>query len=655
MGVLVLCGCAAEKSFQNGKQLLFLGQVEEGLKAIEAAMAEDPQRAEFRSYYLLQRERAISQIVQEGDAARMQGRADAAQAAYKRALLISPAHPRALAGLEIITADLRRTQTLLEAKDLYKKGDQEGATSRLRGILGEDPKQRDAWDLLRMIDEKAYRDGQQSQIKSRIKNPVSLDFREAPLKLVLDTLGRAGGINFVLDRDIKQDVKTTISLKNVRVEDGLRLVMTSNQLEYKILNDNSILVYPNNPQKQRDYRELVVKTFFIANADAKQVLNMLRAVLKTKDAYVDERLNLLVMRDIPEVIRVAEKLIATQDLPEPEVILELEVLEVSQSRLMDLGIQYPTRISAGIAVATSSSGNTASAPGVFTLNDFKNRSPDMVQLTVSNPALALSLSRTDGDTNLLANPRIRVKNKEKAKILIGERLPVITTTSTANVGVSESVSYLDVGMKLEVEPSIFLDDEVAIKVGLEVSSLLEVVQRASGLQTYRVGTRNASTTLRLRDGEPQVLAGLIQNSDRDSANKVPGLGDLPILGRLFASNHTDHQKTEVVLMITPRIVRNLKRPEMMDAEIASGTESSVGGSGLYLPNPADDATRRSSQFEPTISPVQSNSTPTPPLLTPTFAPASQSVNTPLVVPPPRPRSSAEDLFSPPPPPVAPAR
>jgi len=159
-----------------------------------------------------------------------------------------------------------------------------------------------------------------------------------------------------------------------------------------------------------------------------------------------------------------------------------------------------------------------------------------VRLTFTDPLFIFSLHQQDGRTNVLANPRIRVKNKEKARIHIGDRVPVITTTAAATGGfVSESVTYLDVGLKLEVEPQIFLEDEVGIKVGLEVSTINGTIISTSGTRTYQIGTRNATTNLRLRDGETQVLAGLIQDSDQRTAERVPGLGDLPIAGRLFSS------------------------------------------------------------------------------------------------------------------------
>jgi general secretion pathway protein D len=189
---------------------------------------------------------------------------------------------------------------------------------------------------------------------------------------------------------------------------------------------------------------------------------------------------------------------------------------------------------------------------------------------------------------VLANPRIRVKNKEKARIHIGDRVPVITTTAAATGGfVSESVSYLDVGLKLEVEPLIYLDDEVGIKVGLEVSNIAREIRTVgSNTLTYQIGTRNANTVLRLRDGETQILAGLISDEDRRSADRVPGLGDIPVLGRLFSHTRDNAIKTEIVLLITPRLVRTLARPDVRQAEFAAGTESSTGSPAGMAPLPS---------------------------------------------------------------------
>jgi general secretion pathway protein D len=282
-----------------------------------------------------------------------------------------------------------------------------------------------------------------------------------------------------------------------------------------------------------------------------------------------------VIKDTPAAIRLAERLIAAQDLAEPEVMLEVEVLEVARNRLLELGIRYPQSLAVSLVGA-------AGTPGSVTLREWQNRSSDLVRLTFTDPLFLFSLHQQDGRTNVLANPRIRVKNKEKARIHIGDRVPVITTTAAATGGfVSESVTYLDVGLKLEVEPQIFLEDEVGIKVGLEVSNIVREVRSTTstsggGSLTYQIGTRNATTNLRLRDGETQVLAGLISDEDRRTADRVPGLGDLPIAGRLFSSTRDTTTRSEIVLLITPRLQRTLARPDAGSVEFAAGTEAQTG-------------------------------------------------------------------------------
>ena len=266
----------------------------------------------------------------------------------------------------------------------------------------------------------------------------------------------------------------------------------------------------------------------------------------------------------------AEKLIANQDKGEPEVMLEVEVLEVTRRRLLELGLRFPQSLAVGLVGA-------AGTAGTVTLREWHDHKSDLVRLTFTDPLFLFSLHQQDGRTNVLANPRIRVKNKEKARIHIGDRVPVITTTAAATGGfVSESVTYLDVGLKLEVEPQIFLEDEVGIKVGLEVSNIGSTITSTSGTRTYQIGTRNATTNLRLRDGETQVLAGLISDEDRRTADRVPGLGDLPVAGRLFSSTSDDATRSEIVLLITPRLQRTLARPDAGSVEFAAGTEAQTG-------------------------------------------------------------------------------
>ena len=545
------------------------GRVEEGLGKLRDAVKAQPDDARFRFDLRHQQEQANQRLLTAAASERAAGHASEAEALYRRVLTIDENNDRAQAGLAALIQDRRHGDAIRDARALLKKGDAEAVQTQLRSILVEQPKNAEARALLRDIDEQRAKDVQTvPTLKSKYAKPITLEFRDANLKQAFDALSRTSGINFILDKDVKSEARTTIFVRQVSVEDTIDLMLVQNQLEKKILSENTVLVYPNSPQKTREYQDLVIKSFYLENADAKQTLSMVKTMLKTRDLFIDEKLNLLVMRDTPEAVRLAEKLIAMQDLAEPEVLLELEVLEVTRSRLLDLGIQWPDVFTL-TAIPLTNQG---------TINDFKGLNGN--RITVGPPPSAtLNFKKRDGDTEILASPRIRVRNREKAKVLIGDRVPVISViaspTTGGNAFFSDTIQYLDVGLKLDVEPNIYLDDEVAIKISLEVSTLGEQVVTKNGSTAFRIGTRMASTVLRLKDNETQVLMGLIRDDERKTADKVPGLGDLPLLGRLFSSHRSEGAKTEIILSITPRVVRNLKRANASATQFWSGTEANL--------------------------------------------------------------------------------
>ena len=249
-------------------------------------------------------------------------------------------------------------------------------------------------------------------------------------------ISRTSGLNFLFDKDVRTDQKTSIFLKNSSIEAAVSLTLLTNQLEQRVLDANTILVYPNTQAKQKDYQPLTIKTFYLVNAEAKVVANTLKTLLKSRDVVVDDKLNMLILRDSPDAIRMAEKLVALHDVAEPEVMLEVEILEVKRTRLLDLGIRWPDQLSL--------SPLTANAGGVLTLADLRAINDNRLGATLG--ATSLNAKNVDTDANILANPRIRARNREKAKILIGERVPNITTTSTSTGFVAESVTYVDVGV-----------------------------------------------------------------------------------------------------------------------------------------------------------------------------------------------------------------
>jgi general secretion pathway protein D len=577
LAALLIGGCAGQEAFREGRALVESGNIEQGLAKVEEASRAEPANQEYRTYYYRQREIAVQRLLALAERARSVAAYDEAEAGFRRVLRLDAGNARAKAGLEAVRLDRQHGEALVQAEELARKGDDRRALAKAREIVARNPGHREALELVRRIEAKeAKAESVEPPLAAAMRKRVTLEFREAGIRAVFDLLSRNTGLNFIFDREVRPDLRTTIAVENSTVEDVIRFLLVTNQLERKVLNESTLLIYPNTPAKNREYKDLVVRSFYLANADAKQTANMIRALVKTRDLFIDEKLNLLVIRDTPEAVRIAERLVAAQDLGEPEVMLEVEVLEVGSNVLQQIGIQWPGQISYSVI-------GGAGVPGTVTLPEWLGRDSRLIQMTLSDPLFVLSLMKQDGRTNVLANPRIRVKNRDKARIHIGDKVPVITSTTTATGFVSESVSYLDIGLKLEVEPSVYLEGEVGIKVGLEVSNIVREIRSATGTVTYQVGTRNAATTLRLKDGETQVLAGLISDEDRRTASKVPGLGDLPLIGRLFSHNSDTINKTEIVLLITPHVIRNLARPDSRLEKFHSGTEAEVGGAPLALP------------------------------------------------------------------------
>lgn len=566
----MLAGCAADALYRESQSMIAQGDNEAGMVKLQEALQLEPNNAQFRSAWIQTRDRTLGTYQKRAEQAQAQGEFAEAEGWYRRMLVLDGENMRARNGLTQIQRDRRLADWQKEADGAWARGDAAGAQRALRSILTEAPANARALDLKRAIDEKTARPPVENLQSAALKKPITIEFKDTTLKQVFEVLSRSSGLNFIFDKDVRTDQKTTVFLRNTTIESAVNMVLLTNQLEQRVLDANSILIYPNNAAKAREYQPLMVKTFFLANADVKLTANTIKTIIKTRDIVVDEKQNMIIMRDTPEAVRMAEKLVAMHDMPEPEVMLEVEVLEVNRTRLLNLGIQWPDQLVLSPLPATSG--------GTLTLADLKSLSSSTIGL--NNINTTINAKKVDGDANILANPRIRSRNKEKAKIMVGDRVPNITTTSTSTGFVSESVQYIDVGLKLEVEPTIYPDNEIAIKISMEVSTIANQVSTKSGTVAYQIGTRNATTVLRLKDGENQVLAGLISDEDRRTANKVPGLGEIPVLGRLFGSRLDNTSKTEIVLSITPRLIRNLQRPDLASSEFEAGTEASLRSRGV---------------------------------------------------------------------------
>lgn len=569
---VLVSGCGGARLHKQGLNLLEDGRYEEGVLKLEAAVEKDPENLDFKLDLTKKRHEIARRLLIAAESKRAGGNLDEAEGIYRRVLAVDKTNEQAKNGLDMVERDWRNRGLVAQATELFKKGEFDAALEKLQPVMSTNPAQPEMLVLKHAVEEQIARaTSNETSLNAIYRKPLTFEFKDANVRMVFDMLSRTTGINFILDPEVRQDLKTTLFMKQSTLEDVVDYVLATNQLEKKVLNQNSVLIFPDNPAKTKSYQDLVVKTFYLANADVKQTMNMVKTLLKTRDIYVDEKLNMMIMRDTPETIHLAEKLIAVQDIAEPEVMLEVEILEVKRSKLIDLGINYPNQVTLSALAGTG---------GSLTLNKLKHINDNNIGASMANTTI--NLKQVDGLVNILANPRIRARNREKAKVMIGDRVPVITTTSVATGFVSENISYVDVGLKLDVEPNVHLHGDVSIKIGLEVSSIVQQVKTSTGSLAYQIGNRSASTLLQLRDGETQVLAGLISNEERGTANKIPGLGDLPVLGRLFGEHIDDDQKTEIVLSITPHIVRNLKRMDAPAEEFWSGTEANLSTRPLTL-------------------------------------------------------------------------
>jgi general secretion pathway protein D len=589
----VLLTSCASSSLENIQSLLNSGQDEAAMGSLTEEMQKHPDDKDIRFSYFQTRDKFIARTLTAAERARSMGGFEEAEKQARLALKFDLENQRALALLRNVDADKKRSEKLVQAQKLLDAMRMADAESVVRAVIAESPNDHEARALLRKIDEQTAVNqpiNEDKTLKGANSTPITLEFRDTPLRNVFEAISRTAGINFVFDKDVKPDTRVTVFVRNTNIDEVMRLILTTNQLDRKILNENSVIIYPATPAKQKDYQDLATRTFYLTNTDAKQAQAMIKAVVKTRDTFIDEGLNILVIKDTPDAIRMAEKLITQFDLPAPEVMLDVEVLEIERSKALALGIQYPDQVGYGILQPTTTSTTTTTTGTTTSTNlggalqsGYVNlkQSSAMVPY-ISNPGFELNLKDQLGVSNTLANPHIRVRNKEKAKIHIGDKVPVFTTTSTANVGVSASVNYLDVGLMLDVEPTVRLDDNVEIKVGLEVSSISKEITGPQSSLAYQIGTRTANTVLRLQDGETQVLAGLISDAERNSVISIPGLGSIPALGRLFSSHSNTNSKTEIVLLITPHVIRNITPAATSRAALPAGTDTAAGVPPLII-------------------------------------------------------------------------
>jgi len=388
-----------------------------------------------------------------------------------------------------------------------------------------------------------------------VKLPAALTFRDASTRDIYTALARFANMNIVFDPQFR-DQPITIDLRNATLETALATLSMASKNFYRVTGQRTITVIPDTPAKQREYEEEIVQTFYLSNADLKETMDLLRIVIDNRRLAPITATNALSIKDTPERVAAAGKLIAAIDKARPEVVIDVELLEVDRMRLQEYGLQLASPGSPGIDGAADINRNN------LTLRNLRNITESDIYLT-NLPGLFYRLLKSDNHTRTLANPQLRTSEGLPAQARFGERVPVPVTTFSpiATGGVAQqpitSFNYENIGVNIDITPRTHHDDEVTLTLRIEVSSISGT--GFGGLPTF--GNRTINTVIRLRDGETNLLAGLIRDDERQVLQGIPGLSDLPLVGRLFAHTRTETQETDIVLTLTPRIIRVLDLDE----------------------------------------------------------------------------------------------
>jgi len=392
-------------------------------------------------------------------------------------------------------------------------------------------------------------------LPSGLKLPASLLFRSASSRDVFTALARFAGVSLVFDPAFRDDT-ISLDLRDVTFESALRSLTATTRTFYRVTAPRTLTIVPDTPAKRREYEEEVVQTFYLSNADLRETMDMLRVVIDSRRVAPITATNAITIKDTPERIAAAAKVIAAVDKARPEVIIEVELLEVDRSRLQEFGLQLASPGSSGISgVADVNQSN-------LTLRNLVNLSQADVFMA-SLPALYYRLLKNDANTRQLANPQLRTSEGIAAQARFGEEVPVPVTqfapiaTGGLNQQPITSFNYRTIGVNIDITPRTHHDDDVTLAVRVEVSSISG--SGFGGLPTF--GTRLINTVIRLKDGETNMLAGLIRDDERQTVEGIPGLSDLPAVGRLFAHTQKTIDQTDIVLTLTPHIIRVLDLTE----------------------------------------------------------------------------------------------
>lgn len=690
---LILVSCASH--LEKGEKFAKDARWDEAVGEYRLAYLEDPNSTEAQVRYIQGRIAASAVHYGWGMDYKEKGNIPQALQEFRRALYFYPDHVAAKGQMEEIQNQALSKIYTDMAKEKRQQGNLEEAVRLLKEAVELDDKNQAAAkeyktarrDLEQQKEEAQKKASKGAEALFSSTKPITLRFKDTDIKEVFEIIAKIADVNVIFDGDI-QPKRITAYFKDITVREAINLLLQSNKLAVKKINPITVLVYPDNPQKQQQYMELITHTFYLNNSEAKTQQNLLRTLLNTKQLHVNEQLNAIVMRDTPEKVELARKLIEANDLRIPEVEVDMEILEVNWSKVERIGTSLTNSFTMTVAgtyspnlAATVISGTSQTLSMLFkdwsSTKFLKTEGIQFSNLPTSSVSLTLDLLKSESDTKILANPKLRIMDGKKGKIHIGERRPVQTGQVFDQSNASQSritYEYRDVGLKFTVTPHITLGGEIGLDLNFEKSDPgIDYPFNSGGVAqnapTFKTATLD--TYIKLRDGETKLLGGLIRENTSTQKQIIPFLGDIPLLGRLFqtgpSSSTTNPYIEQITLLIsiTPRIVRKIEVPAEDVVHFWSGTQDTYSTeappqappppaplapalekeareqlkSALEPPPPATEKGKPKAAESPAPAPV----TPAPPPApAPTPAPAPLA---PAPAPPPAPAAAVKESLT----------
>jgi general secretion pathway protein D len=526
---VAIAGCAASAAMRAGQNADLARDYDRAIVEYTKALREDPDNRAAREGLEMAKVRSSLDHFSQGRRLEATGKLDEALVELQLAAELNPGNPE-------IDELLRNVRTQLRNKVASRDGKTELQTlvEKSRELMPE---------------------GQ--DLPTDIRMPDSMTFRDANARDVFTALGKIANVNVIFDPQFRPQA-VSIDLRNTSFEEALKAVSTATRNFYRVTAQRTVTVIPDTTAKRQEYEEEIVRPFFLSNADLKETMDLLRVVIDARRVAPVTATNAIMIKDTPERVAAAGKIIAAIDKARPEVIIDVELLEVDRTRLKEFGLQLasPGDPPTGIDGAVSINRNP------LTLADLGNLSQSDILLT-NLPSLYYRLLKQDTNTRALANPQLRTSEGIPAQARFGERVPVPVTifSPIATGGVNQqpitSFNYENIGVNIDITPRTHHDDHVTLALKISVSNISGT--GFGDLPTF--GNREISTVIRLKDGETNLLAGLIRDDERRTLRGIPGLSDLPIIGPMFAHTQRESRETDIVLTLTPHVIRVLDLTE----------------------------------------------------------------------------------------------